>query len=151
MPKKFPYSWSLLKAFNHFHVRAALGRYPWYMRFYEPDHPADGLAVTAGIMLEFVETARQRGQEPVLTIIPYGPDLVYFLKKGIWSYQNLLDLMAQKGVDVFNFGPGIIERLNGEDPCSLFNICENHYNEKGNVILSEVAFELLQSRNLVPE
>lgn len=147
----FPYSWTLIRSLRHFHIQAWLANKPWYMDFYKPDHPANGLNITAAIILAFNESANERGQIPVITIIPNGLDLMHYKEHGVWSFQPLLDHLSQSGIDVLNFGVGIFARLDGADPCSLFDNCSSHYNEQGYRLLAEIAFEELTKRGLVPD
>ena len=147
----FPYSWTLIKAVGHFHIQAWLTDKPWYMDFYKPDHPANGLEITTKILRLFQKTALDRGQIPVVTVIPTGLDLIYYNKYGLWPYQNLLDQLAENGVDVFNFGNGVIERLGDQDPCTLFDDCSAHYNEQGYRYIAEIAFAELTARGLTPD
>ena len=147
----FPYSWTLIRALGHFHIQAWLADKPWFMDFYEPDHPAHGLEITTAILLAFKESAQNRGQTPIITVIPNGLDLLYFIKYGVWPYQNLLDQLTGNGVDVLNFGIGIIERLGNNDPCSLFDNCSSHFNELGYRYIAEIAYAELAARGLLPK
>ncbi|MGI9292112.1 MAG: hypothetical protein ACR2QG_12660 [Gammaproteobacteria bacterium] len=145
---EFPYTWTLIKTLNHYHVKAKLLGLSWYTPFYETDHPADGLRVTAGIMLRFKELALERGQQPVLTVIPTGQDLEHYNEHGVWPYQNLLDLLQENNADVVNFGEGLMQRVGDGDPCDLFDSCKNHFNEQGYEYLAEIAYETIQDRKL---
>jgi hypothetical protein len=147
----FPYSWTLVKAAGHFHIQAWLADKPWFMDFYEPNHPANGLDITTNTLLLFQKQAVDRGQIPVITVIPTGLDLVYYNKFGVWPYQNLLDRLTENEVDIFNFGNSIIERLGDNDPCMLFDNCNAHYNEQGYRYIAEIAFEELTARGLIPD
>jgi hypothetical protein len=147
----FPYTLTLLRLVNHYHVSAKLKGVPWYMPFYEPDHPAGGLEVTGRLMLQFEQLAKQRGQQPVLTIIPTGLDLLYYRDHKVWPYQNLIDFIEENGSEIINFGTGINERLGDTDPCTLFDYCNSHYNEQGYEYLGEIAYETMQSRQLLPK
>jgi hypothetical protein len=147
----FPYTLTLLKLVNHYHVNAKLKGIPWFMPFYEPDHLSNGLEVTGRVMLEFEKLAKQRGQLPVLTVIPTGLDLMYYRNHKVWPYQNLIDFIKESGSEVINFGPGINARLGDTDPCTLFDTCKAHYNEQGYEYLGEIAYEIMQSRKLLPE
>jgi hypothetical protein len=147
----FPYSLFLIRTvFGHFRIRAVIMRRPWFMEFYEEDHPSEGLAITAAILIDFRNTAIKRGQIPMISVIPTGPDLIYYRRTDIWPYENLLDRLADNGIDALNFGPGIMERL-GEttDPCTLFDVCSHHYNELGYEYLAEIAYEELKKRGLL--
>ena len=147
----FPFSWSLASAMGHFHIRAWLEDKPWFTDFYEPDHPAHGLEITTKILLLFRKTALDRGQIPIITVIPTGLDLIYYNKYGLWPYQNLLDQLTENGIDVLNFGDGIIERLGGNDPYLLFGKRDEHYNEQGYRYIAEIAFAEINTRGLIPD
>lgn len=147
----FPYTWTLLKLVNHFHIKAILQGKPWYMSFYEEDHKSNGLQITAGFMLDFIDLAKERKQAPVITIIPTGPDLIYFLEHGTWPYQNLIEYLQVRDVKVLNFGTGLISRIDGRDPCSLFFECNSHFNENGYGYLAEIAYEYIQSEGLLKD
>lgn len=146
---EFPYTLSLLRAMQHFHVVAALEGKPWYMGFYDPDHPSEGLQITAKILTEFTKSATERGQVPIVSVIPTGNDLEYFVEHGVWTYQNLLDRLSAEGIDVLNFGPGVMERLGSADPCSLFRDCSSHFNPTGYRYIAEIAYEELERRGLL--
>jgi hypothetical protein len=147
----FPYTLALLGILNHFHVKAEWEGKPWYMDFYEPDHPSNGLQVTAKILLEFEATARRKQQIPIITVIPAGGDLEYFVEHAAWPYQNLLTLLRKNGIDVLNFGEGLMTRLGSRNPCELFNDCSSHFNAEGYRYLGEIALDELQSRGLIDE
>jgi len=78
----FPYTLSVLRALGHFHVRSELLGEPWFTDFYRPDHPSQGLEITARILERFVATAGSRGKAAVLVLIPTGLDLEYFEDTG---------------------------------------------------------------------
>lgn len=146
---RFPYTWSLARTLGHFHVMAKfLGR-PWYMEFYEPNHPSNGLRVTSEILRAFTQSAKERGQVPIVTVIPTGLDLQFYSEKRAWPYQNLIDELVDAGIKPVNFGPGIMRRLDGKDPCSLFDDCSGHFNEEGYRYIGEIAYDELEKRNLL--
>lgn len=145
----FPFSLSILKVFGHFHVQAWLRNQPWYGPFYEEMHPSQALQVTSLIMQAFHAEALKRGKIPVLTVIPTGQSLRYFRENGVWPYQPLIDSLNLVHLDVLNFGEGIMQRLEEEDPCQLFDNCDAHYNEKGYAMLAEIADEELRRRGVI--
>jgi len=145
----FPYSLSIFNVFRHFHFQAWLLNEPWYAPFYQEDHPSNGMQVTSAIMQAFNAEALARGKAPVLTVIPTGLSLEYFLDTGAWTYQPLLDSLVDADLDVLNYGEGIMQRLAGEDPCQLFDNCDSHFNEKGYAMIAEITHEELQRRGLI--
>lgn len=66
----FPFSLSVLRAFNHFRVKARLAGEPFWASFYEYDHPSQGLQITALIIKSFYQEARRRGKIPIVALIP---------------------------------------------------------------------------------
>ncbi len=147
----FPYTLSIFRSLNNFRIRAELLGEPYYTEFYSEDHPSRSLAITSEILRSFHDNAIKRGRTPILTVIPSGLDLVYYLEKRTWPYENLVMEMSKRNIDIFNFGPGILQQLNNRDPCSLFNNCSSHFNEKGYQLLAELAYELLSERQLLVE
>ena len=146
----FPYTVSVARGFKHFHVKSRLRGEPWYLEFYNDDHPSRGLEVTAEILSEFHREALERGKLPVVTIIPTGVDLSYFLEHGVWPFDTLIGKLSVRDIEVFNFGEGILARIDNDNPCLLFDDCSGHYNEKGYKIIAELAYELLERRGLLP-
>jgi lysophospholipase L1-like esterase len=138
----FPYTWSLLRwTVSDYHVRARLGGYPRHRPFYQPGHPAGGLAVTTRILAAFAREARARGRAPFVLLVPTGPDFAYARQTGEWADQPLADALAREGVAVIHVGPEMLRRLGGREPCTLFTDCSGHFNVAGYRMLAEVAAE----------
>ena len=144
----FPYTLSVIKSFKHFHLKSKLRREPFYLEFYKKNHPSRALATTVAILREFYHETIRRGKIPIVTIIPTGDDLLFFLEHRRWPYDSLIEALSQDGISVFNFGTGILKNINHRDPCSLFKHCSAHYNEEGYRILAMVAYEWLVSLKL---
>jgi len=140
---KFPFTLSVLRAVGNFHLHSELRGEPWYSEFYELHHPSRGLEVTAAILRAFHDTALERGQRPVIIMIPTGLDLVYHAQHGTWTYQRLMDWLAANGVEAFNLGEAIADYLGSRHPCELFRECSGHFNEEGNAALAQAVFNHL--------
>lgn len=145
----FPFSLTLLKTVANFHVQAKLLGRPWYIDFYEPDHPSGGLHVTLGILKLFKEEAFQRGQRPIITVIPNGLDLLYYQKHQLWPYQSLLDHARAHDIDVYNIGVGIIKFLDNDPPHTLFNNISSHFNAHGYRLVAEIVAKMLKEKGLI--
>jgi len=65
----FPYLWRFLGASRPFFKKVVYGIHP-YMEMYRSGHPSRALELTVAIMEAFSNTARQRGQEPLVLVIP---------------------------------------------------------------------------------
>lgn len=145
----FPYTLAVIKSLKHFHIQAELRDEPWYLEFYQKDYPSRALDTTTAILKAFHQEALSMGRNPVVTIIPTGQDLQFFIDQQFWPYDSLIDELARQGVPVFNFGPGIIAHTSNRDPCLLFDDCFAHYNEEGYKVLANLAYELLLERQLL--
>lgn len=145
---RFPYTLSVLSAFGDFRVKAELSGRPGHSEFYSPDHASNGLAITVGILARFQEVAQERGQSPLPLIIPIGSDFEYFVRTGEWVFQPLIDELSERGVEAFNAGPGMVERLEeGRDPCEFVTTsCSGHFNEEGYALLAETVHAELGRR-----
>jgi len=149
---RFPYALTLLRTLDNLILKPKLEQVPRHAYHYRRDHPSDVLRVTRYILRDFIAVARARGKIPVVTIIPDGKDLEYFRTHGAWTYQTLIDDLAQQdGVDVFNFGPGILERLGERSPCTVINRCYDHFNPAGYRILAELANEYLTASGVLQQ
>jgi lysophospholipase L1-like esterase len=142
-PLRFPWSVAVGRATGHFRVRAWLAGHPAYARFYDPDHPSGALPLTAAILERFRDEAQRRGQRATPLLIPTGLDLVDRVRHRRWSYRPLADRLADRGVELLDAGPAILERLPGRDPCALFDDCSAHFNADGNALLAGIVFDHL--------
>ena len=146
---RFPYLLTLLRAKDGLMLGSRLDREPRHARLYRAGHPSDALRVTHLVLRDFVRTAQGRGRTPVVTVIPDGKDIEYRRANGAWAYQPLLDLLAADGIEVLDFGPGILARLGERSPCAVINRCYEHFNAEGYRMLAEIAYEHLIARGLV--
>ncbi|MFC1681594.1 hypothetical protein ACFL1S_07430 [Pseudomonadota bacterium] len=146
---RFPYSYSIVKAFSNYHLRSKLRGQPRYLDFYSSSHASNALEITTEILVKFKQEATNLNKVPVISIIPTGDDLLYYSEKSIWPYHNLIKMLELKNVSVLNFGVGIIEYLDGKNPCSLFKDCSGHYNTSGYELLARIAYQYLKANGLI--
>jgi hypothetical protein len=144
---QFPYTWSLVQSVHHFRVVAALTGKPQWADFYQKDHPSGSLQVTEKIALGFRDLAVARGKHPVVLLIPHPLDIRYFREKGAWSYENLIALLRDDGVDVVNVGVGLNDYLKARDPYDLMG--RQHYNEEGYQVIADVVYRHLAEAGLM--
>lgn len=147
--QRFPYALTLARLVNNYIMKPKIQQVPRHIRFYERDHPSNALNVTGLIMKRFFEEAMLRNTIPVVTIIPDGKDIEHYINHQQWSYQTLIDDLNKDGIEVLNFGPGILQKLNGRNPCDIINDCYNHFNAEGYRIVAEIAYEYLKEKNLL--
>jgi len=131
---RFPFTISLIRSCRHFRVVARITGRPHWADFYYENHPSGSLVLTTKIAKAFWDLAIARNKQPVIVMIPDPMDLQYFLKTGVWCYQNLIDRLATEGVECLNLGPGMIDCLQGRHPLKIFKA--NHYNEEGYQVIA---------------
>ena len=144
----FPFSLTIARSFTHFHVVAKLRGQPWHASFYAPDHHAGGLAVTAGIMQRFQRAAIERGQHPVVAILPTGRDLEYHKRTGEWVYDSLVSELDERQIPVLDFGPKLREEMGQRRLDEFFGSISAHPNEEGYELIAKVVYEYLMAHNL---
>lgn len=145
---RFPFTLSMLRGLSHYHVQAKLAGRPAYSQFYEADHPARGLEITARILERFATIARERGKRPMLQILPTGLDMIEYQETGEWPYAPLLERAAELGLDVVDHGSRLMTLVGEGDPCQLYLACNNHMNPKGNAMLARQVAAALEERRL---
>ncbi len=162
---QFPYLWSVPNIYTSKRVMYAKLRRrlsswfdvqlaPWYASLYDPKEPSQALQVTREIMVNFVQAARQRGQVPLLLVTPTVEDFRYFRRYHRWIFTPLLDALRLKGYYAYNLGPLLLKKLEPDEKlrdyfCS--NVNGGHYSVKGNRILAQVVFEILNREGILGE
>lgn len=148
---RFPYTWSILRSSRRFYIGARIMGQPRYAEFYRADHPARGLPVTLGIIRQFYREARDRGQYPLVLIIPTSFDLEYYQRKKAWIYQPLMDQLKENQVNILDLGPGIAADLGDGRHLRLFKEDGGHYNEEGNKVIAGLVFAYLNHNHLISQ
>jgi hypothetical protein len=96
--------------------------------------------VTYGILRSFALEAASRDQMPIITFIPTRDDLKFFDTAGVFPYDRLIKMIAAKGIRYIDFGDQIAK---GSKPEDLYDVRTGHFNEAGNRLLADIAFEEL--------
>jgi hypothetical protein len=146
---RFPYSVSLLRLGWHFRVRARLRREPSWAPFYAAAHPSGALRVTAEILEAFDRDARQRGQAPVVLLIPDQADLRQLREGGVLAYAPLADELSRAGIETPDVAGRMLRELGERDACALFTRCPSgHLNPQGNALLARIVRDWIEERGL---
>ena len=141
---EFPYSLTLLKvALTNYRIHAKLTGVPPYADFYRAEHSSHSLDVTYGILRSFALEAATRDQMPIITLIPTRDDFKFFDTAGVFPYDRLIKMVAAKGIRYIDFGDQIANRIKGSKPEDLYDVRTGHFNEAGNRLLADIAFEEL--------
>ena len=101
--------------------------------------------MTYGILRSFALEAAARRQMPIVTLIPTCSDLKYFNTTGVFPYDRLTKMIGAQGIRYIDFGNRIAKMIKGSHPENLYHVCSGHFNEAGNRLLAEIAFEYLMS------
>lgn len=150
-PVRFPFSLSVGRALLHYRIQARLEGVPSYAEFYDDDHPSEALGVTVRILESFVREAAARGQKGIVLIIPDGKDLELKQAGGDLPYEPLRRALGEHGVPTIPLAEGLLERLDGRAPCSLYTACNptsGHFNERGYALVAEIVADSLQRQRL---
>ena len=79
----FPYLLSAIElAIHHFHIRPKIKGQTRHSEFYDYSHPSNGLLLTNKIFDKFISNSDNKGQIPIITIIPTCRDLEEFKRYG---------------------------------------------------------------------
>jgi hypothetical protein len=143
---RMPYSLGILKAlFSNYHLKAKFADFPRHLEFYADSHPSHGMAVTSKILSKFAETARSRGQVPMIGIIPTCGDFEYFKKSGEFPYSTLVAELRRAQLNYVDFGLEMISKIGHSDPKHLYGQCNAHFNKAGYRLLAEIFKERISA------
>lgn len=142
---KFPYTLSVLGAFQHYRLQARLMGKPSYAQFYDPAHPSQALQVTEAIIKSFVVEAQRRNQKPMVLLIPDEKDLRWLREHGTLPYAELTIRLNNAGVIVIDVAEQLNRYLGNRDPCEIYTHCGGgHFNPEGYKQLAEIVFAKLR-------
>jgi hypothetical protein len=148
----FPYTLTLVRIALKPRVWARFTGRPSWSAFYQPDHPAHALALTAAIAQAFAHEAARRGKRALVVMLPGASSFRGQAKYGSFEYAPLVDRLADAGVPVFDAGPALLEKVGQTGYCALYlhpESCDGHYGVAGSTIVAEVVDAELRRRALV--
>ena len=160
---QFPYAITVPRIFTYRRIYSGLANIlvpvkPWYSELYEAGHPSRALPLTGGIVKLFASTALEREKTPLVFLLPSAREILYYQNRGEWIYQELMLVIEEAGIPVYNLGEHLLELLDDtaneyavpDNVCDLFCtkpvIKGGHYTEMGNALLAEAAFRILAPR-----
>jgi hypothetical protein len=145
---EFPYIWGFIKAFPLIFKNVVLHRGSYY-DLYQPGNPSQAVKITLAIMEAFYREARQRGQQPVILIIPTHIDLAYYRRHRIWIYQPITDYLTKKGLDFIDAGPKFLHVLGESSVETLYSPKSMyHLSENGNAVLTKIVYDYLIQKHI---
>ena len=140
----FPYIMSLIKAFNHYHLKAFLKKESRIKKFYKTEHKSKALQITELIMKDFHRNALKKNLIPIITIIPACRDFEHRATHGAFPYENLSQKLNSYSSLFIDFGLEIV--LSNKNYRDLYINCSAHMNEIGNQFLAEIFEKKLRSK-----
>ena len=86
----------------------------------------------------------------MIVIIPTSYDILNYQGRQKWNFQPLLDRLAVGGLEYVNAGPKIIQFLDGADRQTIYSPkLAKHLNKKGNLLLAQILYDFLTTRNIL--
>jgi hypothetical protein len=147
---KFPFFVSVLKSFTHFKLRAAVAGRPLYEEFYDTAHPSQALPTTVAIVEQFVLVAKQRGQRPIVLLIPSDDDLQRISEGRAPPYQSLVDILSSASIEFIDAAPLLNSRSVDAGACALYLRCGGHLSPEGNRTLALAVAQHFWSSGIYP-
>ena len=138
----FPFSMAVLRNLGYWRLQARLAGEPEYARFYDPQHFAGGLQLTAAILTRFVEVARERGQRPLVVLFPGCEDLTQRQQTGVSLLAGLATRVRACGVVVVDFTELLADYL-GDRPAEAIYANHHFTHEVDPLVADAVAQALL--------
>lgn len=159
----FPYASTLIRAALKPQLHDLLKRRAAWSSLYKGDHPSGALQLITAICEAFAELATSRGQRPLIVMLPLAPSFREQANYGHFEYAPLVAALREKGIEVFDLGPAMIDSLAGRSPCEFFGHarpettlftspvpCGGHYSAAGNTAIALLMAEEFKRRRLSP-
>jgi len=158
----FPYSVTLVRVALMERLHNILVRRAEWSSLYAADHPSGALQLMSAICEAFAETARARGQKPLIVMLPLAHSFREKFNYGEFEYAPLVEALHAKGIEVFDPGPSMITRLAGRSACEFYSRphpearwiaspvpCGGHYSIVGNTVLARLVADQLNERHFL--
>lgn len=116
----------------------------------------------AAICEAFAETAKARGARPLVVMLPLAASFREKANHGAFEYAPLVAALQAKGIEVFDPGTAMVDRLAGRSACEFYTHphpamawlmsptpCGGHYSTAGNTMMAQLVAAELRRRNFV--
>jgi len=156
---RFPYTWTLARAALNPRLHDVLERRTAWSALYHADHPSGALQLMTAICEAFAELAKSRGQRPLIVMLPLAHSFREQASYGRFEYDPLVGALRDKGIEVFDLGPAMIDSLADRSPCAFFTHarpgtallsspvpCGGHYSVAGNTAIAKLMADELRRR-----
>jgi hypothetical protein len=146
----FPYSWSLLRSYGNWMIRAKLRGQPIYADFYSPEHPSHALVLTSAILTDFYFKASAQGIRAVVVLFPACRDFAEKKRLGKFPYEPLSRELAAAHVRFLDMGELIAAKYH-DDFRRLYTTCAGHFNAQGNQFEAQIISEYIHREKLIEQ
>jgi len=158
----FPYTMTLARVALMKRLHNILARRAEWSSQYAPDHPSGALRLMAAICQAFAELAKARGERPLIVMLPLAASFREQANYGAFEYAPLVAALQAKGIEVFDPGAAMIDRLAGRSACEFYTRqrpatawltsplpCGGHYSTAGNTMMAQLVAAELRRRDFV--
>ena len=135
---RFPYSFNLVRAFDHWHVKSKLKGSLRYAPYYDVDHISNAFNITQNIMKSFAEATENRGGKPIIGFFPTCDDMKHFARSEAFVYDDLMSSMNELGIVTIDYGREIFKSVGSKFYSLYHQGCNGHFNTKGNSLIAEI-------------
>jgi hypothetical protein len=110
----------------------------------------------------FAELAIDRGERPLIVVLPLAHSFREQANYGEFEYAPLVAALRAKGVEIFDPGAAMIHGLEGRSACEFFTqahpetawltspvSCGGHYSTVGNTTMAQLVAAELRRRNFI--
>jgi hypothetical protein len=159
---RFPYIVTLARVALMTRLHNILVRRAEWSSLYTSDHPSGALRLMAAICEAFAELAKARGERPLIVMLPLAASFREQANYGAFEYAPLVAALQAKGIEVFDPGTAMIDRLAGRSACEFYIRqrpatalltsplpCGGHYSTAGNTMMAQLVAAELRGRNFV--
>ncbi len=141
---RFPYTLSIFRNLGYFRMRSLMKGVPAHAIFYEAGSLPDPLPVTRAIAARFVNVARERGQLPLVVMLPTRGDIEYHHDHGRWLHEGFLRSLQDAGLPASDLSKVISDHI-GVSEIDAFFTPGGHYGPELNAALADAAYDLVRS------
>ena len=158
----FPYTVTLARVALMPRLHNILARRAEWSTLYSADHPSGALRLMLAICQAFAELAKERGERPLIVMLPLAHSFREKANYGEFEYAPLVAALLAKGIEVFDPGTAMIESLAGRSPCEFYThmrpetawltspvSCGGHYSTAGNTTMARLVAAELRRRTFV--
>lgn len=160
---RFPYTLTLARVAFMPSVRAFLAGHTEWNALYRADHPSGALQLMVAISEAFATLAGERGQRPLIVILPVAGSFRENANFGHFEYAALVEELQARHIKVLDVGPAMAAAKSGRSACDYFTRqerglaawlrspvpCGGHYSSGAHAIVAQLVKVDLQRQGFL--